>query len=198
MSNTRERIINTAIDLFADKGFSETSMRDIATGAYITPASIYNHFSSKAGLLGSILREYIDYISESTVSIDDVDRVLDTTDTRAILDRMCFHYASDNAERYSKILKIILHEQFKEPTAMHFVRDNMFAYNQTYIKWLLDKLVEAGRIKPVRTDIYAKIFVSLSVSECTEMMFYEFSEFAGADRITKMDATYFLLDQLLE
>jgi len=44
---TRERILDEAEVLFANSGFAGTSVRDIATAAGLTPASLYNHFSNK-------------------------------------------------------------------------------------------------------------------------------------------------------
>jgi AcrR family transcriptional regulator len=47
VENTRDRILNEAAVLFAAQGFAGTSVRDIATQAGLTPASLYNHFANK-------------------------------------------------------------------------------------------------------------------------------------------------------
>jgi len=47
---TKETILATAFSLFADKGFSGTSMRDIALTVKITPAALYYHFPNKKAL----------------------------------------------------------------------------------------------------------------------------------------------------
>ena len=49
-SGTRERILATAIALFADHGYAGVSMRDIAGAVGITPPALYNHFASKEAL----------------------------------------------------------------------------------------------------------------------------------------------------
>ncbi len=48
--NTRERILLTAIGLFADCGYAGVSMRDIATAVGISPPALYNHFANKEAL----------------------------------------------------------------------------------------------------------------------------------------------------
>ncbi len=44
---TKERIERAALRLFADKGFAETSIRDIAREAGISLGAMYNHYASK-------------------------------------------------------------------------------------------------------------------------------------------------------
>lgn len=50
-TNTTQQILNVALDLFAERGFHGTSMREIADGVGIRQSSIYNHFSGKKEIL---------------------------------------------------------------------------------------------------------------------------------------------------
>ena len=53
---TKERIFKAAIDLFAQKGFDATSMREIAEAVGIKKASLYSHYNSKDEILEKIVR----------------------------------------------------------------------------------------------------------------------------------------------
>ena len=46
-----QRLMDAAVDAFADKGFHATSTRDIAARANMSPAGVYVHFASKPDLL---------------------------------------------------------------------------------------------------------------------------------------------------
>ncbi len=48
---TRERILDIALDLFIEKGFDKTSLREIADRLGFTKAAIYYHFASKEDIL---------------------------------------------------------------------------------------------------------------------------------------------------
>jgi len=63
--DTRERILDTAEALFAEKGLAATSVRDIATAAGLTPASLYNHFEGKEALYAAVLERGIRPLFES-------------------------------------------------------------------------------------------------------------------------------------
>ena len=56
---TRERILDEAEALFAERGFAGTSMRDIAQHAGLTAASLYNHFEGKEALYTAVLQRGI-------------------------------------------------------------------------------------------------------------------------------------------
>lgn len=56
----KERLMETAIDLFATKGFSGTSIRDIANSMGVSVSSIYHYFGNKEGLWVAILRHSVE------------------------------------------------------------------------------------------------------------------------------------------
>lgn len=68
----RERIIAESSTLFWDKGYAETSMRDIAAACGFRPANIYNFFESKESILCEILyQEMIEIVSPIRSLADD-------------------------------------------------------------------------------------------------------------------------------
>lgn len=61
---TATRILETATELFYEKGYHATSMREVAGAVGIKAASVYNHFASKEEILFEIahgtMREMLD------------------------------------------------------------------------------------------------------------------------------------------
>jgi AcrR family transcriptional regulator len=56
-AQTRERIVAETLSLFAQIGFHETTVRDIAKAAEISPASVYQYFESKEEIFVELLDE---------------------------------------------------------------------------------------------------------------------------------------------
>jgi AcrR family transcriptional regulator len=53
--DTRERILDTAERLFAERGFDGTSIRDVTAQAGVNLAAVHYHFHSKEALLAAVL-----------------------------------------------------------------------------------------------------------------------------------------------
>lgn len=55
--NTKERILDEALKLFAQSGYMGTSMNDIADRMGVTKAALYKHYKSKQEILDSIVEK---------------------------------------------------------------------------------------------------------------------------------------------
>ncbi|WUH97972.1 TetR/AcrR family transcriptional regulator [Spirillospora sp. NBC_00431] len=60
--STRERIVAESLRLFADRGYTATSVAEIEAAAGLSPGAggLYRHFRSKEEVLASAIREHID------------------------------------------------------------------------------------------------------------------------------------------
>jgi len=57
-AETRERLLQAAADVFAERGYDGTRVADIAAAAGVSNGALYAHFSSKADLLVDALRTH--------------------------------------------------------------------------------------------------------------------------------------------
>ena len=55
MSDTKERILKTALRLFAANGYEAVSVSDIASALSITKGALYKHYANKRGIFDAIL-----------------------------------------------------------------------------------------------------------------------------------------------
>ena len=71
MTDTRTKILDVATKLFAQNGFSGTSLRSITAEAGTNLASIHYHFGSKEELIQTLVARIIDPLNEERASILD-------------------------------------------------------------------------------------------------------------------------------
>ncbi|MFJ8082107.1 TetR/AcrR family transcriptional regulator [Streptomyces sp. NPDC096205] len=55
--NTRQRIQDVALELFAEQGYEKTSLREIAERLAVTKAALYYHFKTKEEIVVSIFED---------------------------------------------------------------------------------------------------------------------------------------------
>lgn len=72
-NSTPKKIMDVAIDLFANNGFKGTSIREIAKHSGMTITNIYYYFGSKEGLLMEILEKLTHQIVERLRQISETD-----------------------------------------------------------------------------------------------------------------------------
>lgn len=62
--DTRARIQRVALELFAERGYDGTSLREIAERLDVTKAALYYHFKSKEDIVTSLVEDYFGKLDE--------------------------------------------------------------------------------------------------------------------------------------
>ncbi|GLY47477.1 TetR/AcrR family transcriptional regulator [Lentzea sp. NBRC 102530] len=65
MSTRRAELLELAAQMFAERGYGQTTVRDIADAAGILSGSLYHHFDSKESMVDEILRTFLDELFSS-------------------------------------------------------------------------------------------------------------------------------------
>jgi AcrR family transcriptional regulator len=55
MNDTRDRILQTALDLFIEQGYDKTSLREVAERVGVSKAALYYHFASKQEIFRTLM-----------------------------------------------------------------------------------------------------------------------------------------------
>ena len=75
LPESSRRMMEAAVDAFAERGYHATTTRDIATRVGLSPAALYVHFPSKQALLTEISRQgheaAVELVATSMVGIGD-------------------------------------------------------------------------------------------------------------------------------
>ncbi|MFZ0251662.1 MAG: TetR/AcrR family transcriptional regulator, partial [Acidimicrobiales bacterium] len=69
--DTRQRILDVALDLFTEQGYDGTSLRQIAEQLGVTKAALYYHFESKEDILMALHMRLHDFGKDALVRIGD-------------------------------------------------------------------------------------------------------------------------------
>jgi AcrR family transcriptional regulator len=111
-ADTRERILDAAEELFAQRGYAATPLEDIAGGVGIRGPAIFRHFKNKQALYEAV----VDRLMEGSVDLlrpeifreaplELLDEVFTLTLQRPNLARILQHASLANDERFDYVVK---------------------------------------------------------------------------------------------
>lgn len=142
MEDTSIRIIHSAIELFANKGFYETKVDEIAEKSNVAKGTIYLYFKSKE----EILNKSIEYITDKATKNYEVDENLTFTENLKIIIDKNVEFVKNNISFFKVMFK----------NTYEVNRDNIrnSRCNMSAIISEITKLVEIGKKENiVREDI---------------------------------------------
>ncbi|MCL2007518.1 MAG: TetR/AcrR family transcriptional regulator [Treponema sp.] len=158
---TRQKILDSAIRLFAEKGYTETSVRELAAAAGIKEASVYNHFPSKNIILEEILEEYSQF-TNTVLNKDKLTAIKKNPSAEGILSSMTLVFPEGKERYYLKMLYVILQEQHRNPVVKKFVAEHYILANEMVVRNMIEDLKELGILrKDTDPDFWVKVHSSL-------------------------------------
>mgnify|MGYP001657423221 FL=1 len=112
-TQTKDKIFDTALDLFSKKGYDSVSVRTIASEVGIKESSIYNHYSSKKDILMSILNYFEEYFKGNPLDDENIRKLLEENPEEF------YHQGSEMfkqqifEEKILKIMKLIFVQMYQ-------------------------------------------------------------------------------------
>lgn len=172
--NTKEKIIEVALDLFSINGYESVSVRDISKAVGIKESSLYNHFKNKQDIFDTIIllctekamNQYKNLKIDQTLQGDFTiyNRMSEEILIQISLELFKFYVTDHDMSRFRKILII---EQFKNKNIQelyfkYFIDDAISFQTQ-----LFHYLMEVGVLKKsnpesVAYEFYSPIYLLMS------------------------------------
>jgi AcrR family transcriptional regulator len=102
---TRQRIVNSALELFARHGVTETTTRQIADQAEINEVTLFRHFGTKHGLLLAVMQECLEKYLVLTQTGDSL--IMSEISSEGDLARFLRHYIQSSLEAIESVPELV-------------------------------------------------------------------------------------------
>ena len=166
-TSTKQRRLDSATRLFAMKGYTETTVRELAASVGVKEASIYNHFSSKSAILECILEDYASLVFER----EKLSTLADNPTAEGILSCLVLAFPEEKMEYYLQKLYVILQEQHRNPVVREFMSKRIILSGEQYFEAIINKLKEFNIIRQdTDPDFWVKIHSSLLYCFASRML----------------------------
>ncbi len=147
--STRERILDSAMNIFSAKGFHDTKLDEIVAEASISKGSIYFHFPNKERLFIALVDQFADVIERrAREAIDDAAPGIDRV-------QAALQAVMETFGKYRRPAKLLLVQAVGLGTVFERKRMEVTDRFALLIKTYLDEAVADGSIAPVNTHIVA-------------------------------------------
>ena len=170
--NTKERILETALELFAQSGYLGTSMSDIAGELGITKGALYKHYTSKQEILSSIVERMnkMDYERAEEYEMPEAEpdgfaeAYLHTPieKIRAYSMAQFDHWTKEHFP--SNFRKMLTLEQYRDPKLAELYHDYLATGPTEYMAAIFRKLTDSDdAAMQLALDFYGPMFLLYSV-----------------------------------
>lgn len=146
---TRERILDAAEKLFAEKGFYETAMDEIVQAAQISKGGVYFHFPSKEKLFFALLDKLADTLHQEVQQ--------EIARRRGAVNKIqgALEVVLKTLSGKRRLAQIVLRQGYGLGPSFERKRLEIYARFAQLIQEHLDEAVAEGSIPPINTEITA-------------------------------------------
>ena len=174
--NTKQEILDAALELFSVKGFEATSLSTIADTVGIRKASLYSHFENKQAILDALVKDVLEQYAAHSIFAgaapekpagEDGEHAL-TPDTAAQMIQGQIGYILHDPH-ISKARKMLLIEQFQNPELAKLQTKQNYTDVLQHFPGLMKHLIRQGVLMEDEPEIMAAQFclpISVWINLC--------------------------------
>ena len=171
--NTKQEILEAALELFSVQGFEATSISQIANAVGIRKASLYSHFENKQAILDALVQEVLEQYGEHSLFAradweKDVSDLPLTPDAAVQMIQGQIRYLLHDPA-ISRARKMLVIEQFRNPELAKLQTKQNYSDVLRYFTGLIQQLIRQGVLAEDDLDIMAAQFclpISVWINLC--------------------------------
>ena len=154
LDRRRHEIFGASVHLFLDKGFRETSMREIAEAAQVGKSTLYDYFNTKDEILLWGVEDQILDLTSAAQEI--VNQPVSAIERLQQVMKIHLDYLIDNKEFY---LKLSFEVQRLALESQQRIQVKRHAY-QDMIRRLIDNGIQEGSFRPVNALLVSRTLIT--------------------------------------
>ncbi|MEH7384916.1 TetR/AcrR family transcriptional regulator [Bacillus sp. JJ1521] len=160
-TDKQQKIIETAIQMFAEKGYANTSTNEIAKAAGVAEGTIFRHYGTKDNLLLSVilpfLKEALPGMAENVFKVVLTEETLHFEDFLKRLFKNRIEFVFENREIFQIIVKELLYSDSLRQEIAPFFADSVVVR----ISLAIELFKERGEIKDIPTKTLLKMLMTV-------------------------------------
>jgi AcrR family transcriptional regulator len=194
MGNTKDIIIDKALELFLSKSYDSVSISDISSLIGMTKGALYHHFASKAEIFQAVVDKYLVFpdieVDVNCTSLSDLNSIL-IDNLRTMLNRMFPTGSSYVSMHYFALIA----DAFRYYPGF---KDNMHTYMQNQTDKVEIIIANAVKNKEIRDNIDKNVLTRLYFSSAIGLAGNLLHDYTVEESIAILKSQVDLIYQLLK
>ena len=152
---TRQAILDAALELFADKGYFGTSLRDVATAVGVRESALYNYFKSKEALFDALIQAHELTKTERLSALAEAPIV----DGRALLERLAIANLEGFLDlREQRLFRLLMSDGIRLARSGRFNLHERFGQGRERMKAVIRRLIDEGWLRDADPHLLTMTF----------------------------------------
>ncbi|HBI04761.1 MAG TPA: TetR family transcriptional regulator [Paenibacillaceae bacterium] len=161
MTEKQQRIIASALEIIAEKGFNGSSTSEIAKNAGVAEGTIFRHFKTKKELLYALVGPMLIKFA-SPLIMKDVIRIIESEAPAEDVLQSLYENRLDLITENLPRVKILMQEALFHPEIMDSILNNLARQGRALGDNFVTERIESGEFRPLPTNgITRAIFSTL-------------------------------------
>ena len=180
-TQTKDKIFDTALDLFSKKGYDSVSVRTIASEVGIKESSIYNHYSSKKDILMSILNYFEEYFKGNPLDDENIRKLLEENPEEFYHQGFEMFKQQIFEEKILKIMKLIFVQMYQIDEVKEFFLREILGWSTDFWSDVFEILIQKNVIgSDCNPNKLAEMYFGFSMFKLWEI-FLKYDDFPKAE-----------------
>ena len=194
---TRDKIFDAAVNLFAERSYDRTSVRDIAKAVGITESAVYRHYPSKESILEAIFTYMETRVYTPLPPARRGGGETETSIFRDMLEGLPRYIMADPF--LIKIVHILFIEMHHNEKIRDYLKKEYGERADDYTEALFRKQMEEGKIRPCDPRALAQVFNGFRFAWLYQTFILDYGKPLKIDRMEKdLQAPIELFEKLLK
>lgn len=159
LTNTKQKILNSALDFFSMHGYSGASIRQIARSIGIRESAIYNHYKSKEEIFLAILTHFKSKtISREILNDELLDKVINPeVFLREFASKLIRHWGKPDERKF---IRLLMMEQFTRIGTKELSTTEYLTELREICNLIFGEMVKNGIVKKSDPALLADEFIA--------------------------------------
>ena len=158
-NTTKNRILEQALIMFAEKGYKGTNLRELASALGLSKSALYKHYESKEDIWNAMIEMMEVYYTERFGSVNNLPRIPESGEELFALTMKMIHFTMYD-QKVILTRKLLLMEQFRDVRVAKLTTKYCLTGLEQMFTMIFRQMMNMGSLKGDSPEMLALLYTA--------------------------------------